>query len=67
MQESYPVVGVTPVTQANTITSVGVVLTLHYNEITDKFPVCHLLLIVLKSKFDDANFEKEEIASFYLR
>ena len=29
-----------------------VVLTLHYNGITDNFPVCHLLLIILKSKFE---------------
>ena len=29
-----------------------VVLTLHYNGITDKCPVCHLLLIILKSKFE---------------
>ena len=29
-----------------------VVLTLHYNGITDKCPVCHLLLVILKSKFE---------------
>ena len=29
-----------------------VVLTLHYNDITDKCPVCHLLLIILKSKLE---------------
>ena len=29
-----------------------VVLTRHYNGITDKSPVCHLLLIILKSKFE---------------
>ena len=29
-----------------------VVLTLHYNGIADKRPVCHLLLIILKSKFE---------------
>ena len=29
-----------------------VVLILHYNDITDKCPVCHLLLIILKSKLE---------------
>ena len=45
------------VTRAHEICSLRVmgswvVSTLHYNGITDKCPVCHLLLIILKSKFE---------------
>ena len=48
-------VRINAVTRAHGICSLSVmgswvVLTLHYNGITDKCPVCHLLLIILKSK-----------------